>query len=269
MKKYILHNLYSTFGICGMSLLLLCAACTEQDELPSADPQPLTIAISETVPFVKATKDAHTRIADSGTALTWENGDKIYLAATITINETTTYAYSTATYTGSGSTGTWSALSPDLSAPIGSTVRIEALYAKGTLSNNTLTLAENSIVTYASVKDIAVTSAIAAIPLKFQSLMVRFEVTGISAQNPVASRSFNLIKSVDVQPANGIFNFGTATETTTVMNNGVYYLYPGTLSLATANRKSISIVTTSNQSYFVNMGPDSGNISPDGNIATP
>ena len=99
--------------------------------------------------------------------------------------------------------------------------------------------------------------------------MVRFEVTGISTQNPVASRSFNLIKSVDVQPANGIFNFGITTVTTTVMNNGVYYLYPGPLSLATANRKSISIVTTSNQSYFVNMGPDSGNISPDGNIATP
>ena len=266
MKKYILHSLYSTLGICGMSLLLLCAACTEQDELPSADPQPLTIAIGETVPFVKATEGAHTRVADSGTTLTWENGDKIYLAATITINGTTTYAYSTATYT---SSGTWSAPAPDLSAPIGSTVRIEALYAKGTLSNNTLTLTENSIVMYASVKNIAVTSAIAAIPLKFQSALVRFEVTGISTQNTVTSRSFNLIKSVDVQPADGIFNFGTATVTTTVMNDGVYYLYPGTLSLATSNNKSITFTATSNQSYFVNMGPDSGTIRPDGSIATP
>lgn len=294
MKKYILHILYSArsicsahsahsicsaspaprmdricslFLLCGMSLLGLCTACTEQDELPSAGPQPLTIAIGETVPFVEATETSHTRVADSGTALTWENGDKIYLAATITLSGTTTYAYSTATYSSSGSTGTWSAPDPAISVSAGSTVKIEALYAKGTLSGNILTLADNSIVTKATATGITVSSSTTAIPLKFQSALVRFEVVGISAHNTVTSRSFETPQSVEVQPSGGSFSITSATVTTTVLKDGVYYLSPGLISLATYYQKSITYsAAKANESYYVDMGSGSGTIGPDGEI---
>ncbi len=267
MKKYILHTLYSTLSICSLSLLGLCAACTEQDELPSADPQPLTIAIGETVPFVEATGGPHTRVADSGTALTWENGDKIYLAATIILNGTTTYAYSTTTYTSSGSNGTWSAPDPALSAPAGATVNIEALYAKGTLSGNILTPAANSIITKAAATGITVTASTAAIPLKFQSALVRLEVVGISASNTVTNSSFEVPKSVDTQPANGSFNITTASGS--VVKNGVYYVLPPrySMSLTTSNKKKLSRAAAdvkANQSYLFDMSSENGDVRPDG-----
>ena len=265
MKKYILHTLYSTLGICSLSLLGLCAACTEQDELPSADPQPLAIAIGETVPFVEATGGAHTRVADSGTALTWENGDKIYLAAKITMSGTTTYAYSTATYTSSGSNGTWSDPDPTLSAPAGATVNIEALYAKGTLSGNILTFAENSIVTKATATGITVTASTAAIPLKFQSALVRLEVVGISASNTVTFCNFLVPQSVDTQPANGSFKFTTSSGS--VVKDGVYYAYPSGIYLTTSNKKDLSRAATdvkANQSYLFDMSSENGDVRPDG-----
>lgn len=42
MKKQILYILYS---LCGMGILWFCTACTEQDELPAADLQPLAFTI--------------------------------------------------------------------------------------------------------------------------------------------------------------------------------------------------------------------------------
>lgn len=267
MKKHILHTLYSTLSICSLSLLGLCAACTEQDELPSADPQPLTIAIGETVPFVEATGCPHTRVADSGTALTWENGDKIYLAATITMSGTTTYAYSTATYTSSGSNGTWSDPDPALSAPAGATVNIEALYAKGTLSGNILTPTANSIITKAAATGITVTASTAAIPLKFQSALVRVEITGIDAFNTVTNSDFEVPKSVDTQPANGSFNITYSLGSP--KKNGVYYVLPPryNMSLTTSNKKELfraGVDVKANQSYLFDMSSENGDVRPDG-----
>ncbi len=269
MKKYILHTLYSALGICGMSLLVLCAACTEQDGLPSADPQPLTLAIGETIPFVKATGGTHTRVADSGTALTWENGDKIYLAATITASGgATTYAYSTATYTISGSTGTWSDPDPALSAPSGTTVNIEAIYAKGTLSGNILTPTANSVIMKATATGITVNASTAAIPLKFQSALVRLEVTGIvDASNTVTASSFNIPQSIDTQPANGSFTITPTAASNTLTQNGVYYALPGDISLTTLNKKTIDLAAAdvkANQSYPIDMSSENGTIRPDG-----
>ena len=268
MKKYLLHTLYSTLSICSLSLLVLCAACTEQDGLPSADPQPLTLAISETVPFVEVTGNSNTRIADSGTTLTWENGDKIYLAATITLNGTTTYAYSTATYTISGSTGTWSDPDPALSAPSGATVNIEAIYAKGTLSGNILTPTANSVVMKATATGITVNASTAAIPLKFQSALVRLEVTGIvDASNTVTASSFNIPQSIDTQPANGSFTITPTAASNTLTQNGVYYALPGDISLTTLNKKTIDLAAAdvkANQSYPIDMSSENGTIRPDG-----
>ncbi len=269
MKKYLLHTLYSTLSICSLSLLVLCAACTEQDGLPSADPQPLTLAISETVPFVEVTGNSNTRIADSGTTLTWENGDKIYLAATITLNGTTTYAYSTATYTISGSTGTWSAPDPALSVPSGATVKIEAIYANGTLSGNIMALTEKNIVMKATSTNITITASTAAIPLKFKSELVRLDVTGISNTN-TALANIDIPQSIDTQPANGSFSIthaivGSAKELTT---NEVYYVFPGSITFMAKNPpKLVQILysdVVANQSYPIDMGPDSGTIRPDG-----
>ena len=273
MRKYLLHTLYSALSICSLSLLVLCTACTEQDGLPSADPQPLTLAIGEAVPFVEVTGNSNTRIADSGTTLTWENGDKIYLAATITASGgTTSYAYSTATYTISGSTGTWSAPDPAISAPSGATVKIEALYANGTLSGNILTLTENSIVMKATSASITVTSPVAAIPLKFKSTLVRLDITGISSINTVTASSFNIPQSTDTKPANGSFSITSASASNTLTKNGVYYALPGAISITTTitpsnSKKTIQLAAAdvkANQSYPIDMGPDSGDIRPDG-----
>ena len=289
MKKYILHLLYSArricgarsaytapgtnrmhslFLLCGMSLLGLCGACTEQDELPSADPQPLTLAIGETVPFVEATEAPHTRMADSGTALTWEDGDKIYLAATINTSGVTTYAYSTATYTTSGGTGAWSAPDPPISVRTGATVQIEALYAKGTLAGNVLTIAENSIVTKATATGITVSSSTAAIPLKFKSELVRLEIVGISAHNTVTKWNVWVPESVNIQPANGKFSINSNIVTTPGdLQDGVYYLYPDWIQVNTSYGKSISYSSTNaNESYYVDMGSGSGTIRPDGDV---
>ena len=269
MRKYLLHTLYSTLSICSLSLLVFCAACTEQDGLPSADPQPLTLAISETVPFVEVTGNSNTRIADSGTTLTWENGDKIYLAATITLNGTTTYAYSTATYTISGSTGTWSDPDPALSVPSGATVKIEAIYANGTLSGNIMALTEKNIVMKATSTNITITASTAAIPLKFKSELVRLDVTGISNTN-TALANIDIPQSIDTQPANGSFSIthaivGSAKELTT---NEVYYVFPGSITFMAKNPpKLVQILysdVVANQSYPIDMGPDSGTIRPDG-----
>jgi hypothetical protein len=269
MRKYLLHTLYSTLSICSLSLLVLCAACTEQDGLPSADPQPLTLAISETVPFVEVTGNSNTRIADSGTTLTWENGDKIYLAATITLNGTTTYAYSTATYTISGSTGTWSDPDPALSVPSGATVKIEAIYANGTLSGNIMALTEKNIVMKATSTNITITASTAAIPLKFKSELVRLDITGISNTN-TALANIDIPQSIDTQPANGSFSIthaivGSAKELTT---NEVYYVFPGSITFMAKNPpKLVQILysdVVANQSYPIDMGPDSGTIRPDG-----
>lgn len=272
MRKYLLHTLYSALSICSLSLLVLCTACTEQDGLPSADPQPLTLTIGETVPFVEVTGNSNTRIADSGTTLAWENGDKIYLAATITLNGTTTYAYSTATYTISGSTGTWSAPDPAISAPSGATVKIEAIYANGTLSGNILTLTENSIVMKATSASIIVTSPVAAIPLKFKSALVRLDITGINSTNTVTASSFNIPQSADTKPANGSFSITSASASNTLTKNGVYYALPGAISITTTittsnSKKTIQLAAAdikANQSYPIDMGPDSGDIRPDG-----
>lgn len=111
-------RIHSLFIWCGIGLLWLCTACTEQDEFSSATLQPLTFIIDEPLPFQEMTAGSgntaaqpsgrddsharsHTRIADSGKAVSWENNDKIYLAAAITVSTSTTYAYSTATYNGS------------------------------------------------------------------------------------------------------------------------------------------------------------------------
>ena len=68
----------------------------------------------------------------------------------------TTYAYSTATYTISGSTGTWSDPDPALSVPSGATVKIEAIYTNGTLSGNIMTLTEKNIVMKATSTNITI-----------------------------------------------------------------------------------------------------------------
>ena len=269
MRKYLLHTLYCALSICNLSLLVLCTACTEQDGLPSADPQPLTLAIGETVPFVEVTGNSNTRIADSGTDLAWENGDKIYLAATITASGgTTSYAYSTATYTISGSTGTWSAPDPVLSAPLGATVKIEAIYANGTLSGNILTLTENSIVMKATSASITITASPTAIPLKFKSELVRFDVTGISATNTVTANYYNP-KRIDTQPADGSLSItSTLVSNKTLTTNGAYYFSPGKTTFFSNNpQKSIALEAAdvkANQSYPINMSTDSGSIRPDG-----
>lgn len=124
-------RIHSLFIWCGIGLLWLCTACTEQDEFSAAILQPLTFIIDEPLPFQEMTAGSgntaaqpsgrddsharpHTRIADSGKAVSWENNDKIYLAAAITVSTSTTYAYSTATYNGSTKNG---ARSPRPSPP--------------------------------------------------------------------------------------------------------------------------------------------------------
>ena len=52
MKKQILYILYS---LCGMGILWFCTACTEQDELPAADLQPLAFTIGAPLPFQEMT----------------------------------------------------------------------------------------------------------------------------------------------------------------------------------------------------------------------
>ena len=55
MKKQILYILYS---LCGMGILWFCTACTEQDELPAADLQPLAFTIGAPLPFQEMTAGA-------------------------------------------------------------------------------------------------------------------------------------------------------------------------------------------------------------------
>ena len=99
-------RIHSLFIWCGIGLLWLCTACTEQDEFSAAILQPLTFIIDEPLPFQEMTAGSgntaaqpsgrddsharpHTRIADSGKAVSWENNDKIYLAAAITVSTST------------------------------------------------------------------------------------------------------------------------------------------------------------------------------------
>lgn len=261
-----------------MGIIWFCTACTEQDELPAADLQPLAFTISEPLPFQEMTAGAsgftpqtasmddphaHTRVADSGTTLSWNNGDKVYLAVTITSGGTTTYAYATTTYSSSGST--WSALDPAISVPVGATVNVEALYAKGTLSGNTITIADNSIIMKATATDIAITAA-TSVPLTFQSALVRAEVTGIGSNSltaEVKSSSVSIPQSVDIQPADG--SFSITSKTSAITSNAVYYVLPGALSIATENGKTFSLSgMKANSSYLLDISGAGGNVTADG-----
>lgn len=276
MKKHILHTLYSLSCI---GILWFCTACSEQDELPAANPQYLTFTIGGSLPFRETATDAddivsrtadasdssaHTRITDSGTTLSWENGDKVYFAAKITADGTATYAYATATYSSSGNT--WGPLTLPITIPVNATVDVEALYAQGTASGNTITVANNGIVMKATATGITAPIP-TAVQLTFQSALVRAEVTGIDDENPVRSSSISIPKSVDVQPADGSFSITPATASIT--SNAVYYILPGALTLKTANEKSFNLTgMKANSSYLLDTGRKGGNITPDGNEIT-
>ena len=275
-------HIHSLFIWCGIGLLWLCTACTEQDEFSAATLQPLTFIIDEPLPFQEMTAGSgntaaqpsgrddsharpHTRIADSGKAVSWENNDKIYLAAAITVSTSTTYAYSTATY--NGSTKKWSALTPPISAPAGANVNVEAIYAKGTLSGNTMTLADNSIIMKASTKNIKVTAPAEPINLTFLSTQVRVEVAGMDNGITPTSSLANIPQSIDIQPAKGSFSITTASKTDFISDNGVYYVFPGGINLATSNHKVIALTNTRvNSSYFLDMSGRGGHVRPDGDI---
>lgn len=77
----------------------------------------------------------------------------------------------------------------------------------------------------------------------------------------------NIPQSIDIQPAKGSFSITTASKTNFISDNGVYYVFPGEINLATSNHKVIALTNTRvNSSYFLDMSGRGGHVRPDGDI---